>query len=87
MAKKLNKNLVIVLYVFGCIVTTVAGSLMVYQLQKVDPTDLERRAKEAAKAEDWERAVAFYMRAYQNSENTDYLVDAEIGRASCRERV
>ena len=76
MAKRLNKNLVVGLAALGFVVTTVAGVLMVYQLQKTDPAEFERRAEQYAEEADYARASAFFTRAYQASQDPVYLLRA-----------
>lgn len=76
MAKKLNKNLVIGLTVAGVVVTTLAGVLMVSQVQQTDPEEIVRRAEEFSERKEYNRAATFFIRAYNASKDPIHLVRA-----------
>ena len=53
MAKRLNKNMVVVLTAFGFLLMTVAGVLMVLQLRQDDPLRFRELAEERAVSEEF----------------------------------
>lgn len=74
MAKKVNKNMVGMLAVLGFILMTVAGVLMVWQLRETDPQRFVDLAEARAKESDWQQAQLYYSRAYQASQDPQWLV-------------
>ncbi|MBI4718264.1 MAG: tetratricopeptide repeat protein [Planctomycetes bacterium] len=72
--KRLNKNVVIGLTLFGFFCMIVASILMLRQLQKVDPRHFEALAEQCAKQEQWQQATAFYAKAWDTGQDPKYLV-------------
>ncbi|UCE59617.1 MAG: tetratricopeptide repeat protein [Phycisphaerales bacterium] len=72
--KRLNKNLVAALTIFGFVVVIVLSVLMLRQLQQGDPKHFEAMAQRAEGAEDWGQAALFYNKAWENSGDPAYLV-------------
>ncbi|MFH0982083.1 MAG: tetratricopeptide repeat protein [Planctomycetota bacterium] len=78
MAKRLNKNLVGGLTALAFVAITAAGVFMVSSLRETDPERYAQTAKTKAESGDYETAAIYYGRAFQVSENPEYLV--ELGK-------
>lgn len=87
MAKKLNKNMVAALTVFGFVLMTAAGVLMVNQLRRTDPVPFDKKGDAAAEAGEYKQANIYYNRAFSVSKEAKYLVKAgEMFRQMGEER-
>ncbi len=78
MARKLNKNLVGILVVFGMLLLAVAGFVLLSNLPGQDPTIYEQQAIELEAKGQYESATEMYLRAYHKDpvQNPEYLVMA-----------
>ncbi|MFQ5415145.1 MAG: tetratricopeptide repeat protein, partial [Phycisphaerae bacterium] len=78
MAKRLNKRVVFALSVAGFGVMILLAVLMIRQLQQSDPQQHAARAQAHEAKREWVQAARFYRRAWEVSEDADYLV--HLGR-------
>jgi tetratricopeptide (TPR) repeat protein len=75
MAKKLNKNLVGGLTIFGMLATFAAGAALVAYLPDKDPGIYVEQAKTQEEKGDPGKAIGLYGRAYQVSRDPKFLID------------
>jgi len=78
MARKLNKNLVGILTLLGMVILAAIGFVLLSRLPGQDPAVYAAEARAARDAEEWEKAVQTFLRAYQKDpvSNPEYLVEA-----------
>lgn len=89
MAKRLNKNLIIVLTIAAFGVILALSVVMLQRIERSDPKYFVELAMRAAEAGQWQEAAIFYNRAWELSNDAGYIVsvgdmrleDGEVGRA------
>lgn len=69
--KKVNKNLVAFLTVMGILLSVSLVVVVVFQGSQRDPVKVAEQAKQAADGGDMDRAIEFYLRAYEASRKKD----------------
>ncbi|MEK6676859.1 MAG: tetratricopeptide repeat protein, partial [Planctomycetota bacterium] len=75
MAKKqINKNVVVLLSLFGFTGVILVSALMLRQLQQRDPQHFVTLAERYRQSSDFEQAALFYLKAFERSEDPTYLV-------------
>ncbi len=72
--KRLNKNVVVGLTLFGFLVMIVLSVVMLSQLRKRDPKYFVDLAEQSVASEHWEQAALFYREAWRRSEDAAHLV-------------
>lgn len=72
--KRLNKNVVVGLSLFGFFCVIVASVLMLRQLQKSDPEHFVSLAQRYIEQEQWQQGAVFYLKAWEVSQDPQYLV-------------
>ncbi len=72
--KRLNKNMVVGLTLFGFMVMIVLSIIMLSQLRKRDPKYFVDLAEQAVEGKHWEQAALFYKEAWQRSHDAAHLV-------------
>ena len=89
MAKQLNKNLIVILTIAAFGVILALSVVMLQRIERSDPKYFVELAERTAGAEKWQEAAIFYNRAWELSNDAQYLVsvgdmlleDGEVGRA------
>ena len=76
--KRINKNMIVALTLFCLAMVVVLAALMLRQVKQRDPTYFVELAKQSEAQGDMESAVAFFGKAWERSNDAEYLV--EIGR-------
>jgi len=76
MAKRLNKNLVVVLSMLAFVVVIIASYVWLRGLQPRDPQKSADLAKQSAERGEWEASVQYFLRAASISGDAMYLVQA-----------
>ena len=77
MAKKqLNKSLVLVLSVLAAVVIIALSVVMLKRLEPKDPTHFVELAEQSRAQQEWQTAAIYYHKAWENSGDAAYLVDA-----------
>ncbi len=72
--KRLNKNVVVGLTLFGFFCAIVVSVLMLRQLQKSDPEHFVSLAQRYIEQEQWQQGAVFYLKAWEVSQDPQYLV-------------
>lgn len=72
--KRLNKNVVVGLTLFGFVGMIVLSVIMLSQLRKRDPKYFIDLAEQAVSREHWDQAVLFYREAWRRSEDALHVV-------------
>ena len=77
--KRLNKNVVVGLTLFGFVLMIVLSIIMLSQLRKRDPAYFIVLAEQAVASDHWDQAAIFYKEAWRRSGDAKHLV--KIGEA------
>ncbi|MGB0714850.1 MAG: tetratricopeptide repeat protein, partial [Phycisphaerae bacterium] len=72
--RRLNKNVVLILFLVGAAMLVGISVVMLQSLQATDPARFATMAEAAEQEENWELAVLFYYKAWERSNDASYLV-------------
>ena len=76
MAKKANKQIIVVLTAAGFLLTTVAGVILARNMRQMDPEYYATKARQFMEEDDYLRAGQYFVRAFNVSEQAKYLIGA-----------